>query len=113
MISLQLLAISTSSIFALLLGILMWKWKEGVEKKGQLFLKWTRDPQTNTEFLHQDDLVIAFMDLFPNGDLHFLVVPKKPIRHCGKLKKEDLSLLQHMKRIGKEIAKNRTNKEIM
>ena len=56
------------------------------------------------EKLHEDELCIAFNDIFAQAPIHFLVIPKKPIVSLCECKEEDKDLLGHLLLIGKNIA---------
>ncbi|XXQ38145.1 HIT domain-containing protein [Plasmodiophora brassicae] len=72
-----------------------------------------RSPQKNCSFCaiiadsgsaiaYADDGVVVFADRSPAAALHLLVVPRTHIATVGHLCRNDLSLLQHMKRVGEE-----------
>ena len=43
--------------------------------------------------IYEDDTTLAFMDLMPRGDGHFLVIPKAPSRNILDIQPNDLSSL--------------------
>ena len=45
----------------------------------------------NTEFLYEDDFIVAFNDINPQAPIHFLVVPKKHYSSLNEL--EDLDII--------------------
>ena len=48
------------------------------------------------QFLHEDELCVAFRDVSPQAPMHVLVVPKRPIRSLGEAVPADASLLGHL-----------------
>ena len=61
--------------------------------------------QVPAEFLHDDDLVLAFKDLRPQAPVHLLVVPKKHITTLNDLMPEDNVLVGHMFQVARKLAK--------
>ncbi|PYR88556.1 MAG: hypothetical protein DMG19_08600 [Acidobacteria bacterium] len=49
--------------------------------------------ETPADFMHEDDLVVAFKDLRPQAPIHFLVVSKKHIATLNDLQPEDSPLI--------------------
>ena len=49
--------------------------------------------QIPTEFLYEDDNLVAFRDINPQAPVHFLIVPKKHIANLLELKGEDFPFL--------------------
>ena len=41
--------------------------------------------------IYEDDKTLAFMDLMPRGDGHFLVIPKAPSRNIFDIRPDDLA----------------------
>ena len=57
----------------------------------------------NTDFLFEDDRVVAFKDLSPQAPVHVLVIPRK---HFDSVKEvEDETLMGHLFTAAKETAK--------
>jgi histidine triad (HIT) family protein len=46
--------------------------------------------------IYEDDQVLAFHDIAPKAPVHFLVIPKKPIRTLNDVTEEDKGLLGHI-----------------
>ena len=46
--------------------------------------------------LYEDEQVIAFHDIGPQAPVHFLVIPKKPIRTLNDLTEDDKALAGHI-----------------
>ena len=59
------------------------------------------------EKLHEDDCCIAFNDIAAQAPVHFLVIPKKPIKSLLECMEEDSNLLGHLLLIGSKIAKSK------
>lgn len=58
-----------------------------------------------TEFIYEDDLVVAFKDAHPMTPIHVLIIPKKHIPTADNLKKEDEGLAGRMIITATEIAR--------
>lgn len=59
------------------------------------------------EKLYEDELCIAFNDIFPQAPIHFLVIPKKPIVNLLDIEEADKNLLGHLLVIGSKIARDK------
>ena len=46
--------------------------------------------------VYEDDLVLAFRDLYPAAPTHILIIPRKPIPRLCDANVEDKALLGHM-----------------
>lgn len=57
------------------------------------------------EIVHQDDLCVAFRDIFPQAPTHILVVPRKVIRTHADLSEEDGALVGHMHLVARNLAR--------
>ena len=60
--------------------------------------------EISCEKLYEDDLCIAFNDIAAQAPIHFLVIPKIPIKSLLECRDEDKDLLGHLLLIGKKIA---------
>ena len=49
-----------------------------------------------SQFVYEDDMVVAFKDLEPQGPVHVLVIPKKHIASLLDTTDEDKALLAHI-----------------
>lgn len=57
----------------------------------------------NTEFLYEDDQVVAFKDIEPQAPVHVLIIPRK---HYPTIKDvENRELIGHLFSAGKEVAR--------
>ncbi len=56
------------------------------------------------DFVHQDDLAVAFRDVSPQAPVHLLVIPRKPLRSVADGGDEDAALLGHLLRVCHKVA---------
>jgi histidine triad (HIT) family protein len=59
---------------------------------------------TPADFVHEDDLVVAFKDLRPQAPIHALICPKKHIATLNDLTPEDNELVGHMFQVARKLA---------
>ena len=57
------------------------------------------------KIIYEDDQVLAFHDIAPQAPVHFLVIPKKPIRTLNDLTEEDKPLMGHVLFTAQRLAK--------
>ncbi|VVA93412.1 unnamed protein product [Arabis nemorensis] len=69
-----------------------------------IFCQIVRNP-TSTRLLHTDDKVVAFQDIKPAAQRHYLVIPKEHIPTVRDLQRrdEDYSLVSHMLSVGQAL----------
>jgi histidine triad (HIT) family protein len=48
------------------------------------------------DIVYEDDLALAFKDIYPQAPVHILVIPKKPIVKLADAEPEDQALLGHL-----------------
>ncbi len=60
-----------------------------------IFGKITRK-EIPVKLIHDDDVCVAFHDLHPQGPVHILVIPKKPITQLSKADPSDAAILGHL-----------------
>ena len=58
-----------------------------------------------SEFVYEDDKVIAFKDLDPQAPVHFLVIPKEHIKSADELNAENCAVIGHIFEVIPKIAK--------
>jgi histidine triad (HIT) family protein len=56
------------------------------------------------EIIYEDDFALAFNDISPQAPIHFLVIPKKPIRTVNDIQHEDKELVGHLYWVTSQIA---------
>ncbi len=56
------------------------------------------------DIVYEDDLCLAFRDLYPAAPTHILLIPRKPIPRLCDAKPEDQALLGHMLIVASKIA---------
>jgi len=59
---------------------------------------------TPANFVHEDDLVVAFNDLRPQSPVHLLVLPRKHIPTLNDLTPEDNALIGQTFQVAKKLA---------
>jgi histidine triad (HIT) family protein len=79
------------------------KIKGGVFLKDCLFCKIAAG-EMETNFVYQDEKVVAFKDLNPQAPVHLLIVPKKHISDLNNLQSEDNELIGHIYQVAKKMA---------
>lgn len=50
----------------------------------------------SAEIVYQDDVCIAFKDIYPKADVHILVIPRKHVESLAVLETEDQLMVGHM-----------------
>ena len=58
----------------------------------------------NTEFLYQDDHIVAFRDLNPQAPQHILLIPRKHIPTLNDLTDDDVMLAGHLLKTATQLA---------
>jgi len=69
-----------------------------------LFCSITRK-QTPTSYVYEDDVVVAFNDLYPKAPIHQLIVPKRHIATINDISLEDEPLIGHLFTTAAQLAK--------
>jgi len=59
------------------------------------------------QFIHEDEDCVVFNDINPQGPVHFLVVPKKPILDLKSVKLEDQKLMGHCLLVAAQVAREK------
>ncbi len=65
-----------------------------------------RDREIPTEFLYEDDEVMAFYDIAPIAPIHVLIVPKKVIVSIAEMEDGDVSVVGKMFLVARNIARD-------
>ncbi len=58
-----------------------------------------------SEFLYQDEEVIAFRDIHPMAPVHLIIIPKRHFPSLAHLPEEESPLIGHMVNIANQLAK--------
>lgn len=54
--------------------------------------------------IYEDDRVLAFLDIFPKGEGHTLVIPKQPVEYVWDMTDDDYGYLMHIaQKIGRHL----------
>lgn len=61
--------------------------------------------KTPTNFLYEDELVVAFDDLYPKAPIHKLIIPKQHIETINHIKPDQENLVGHLFSVAKILAK--------
>ena len=56
------------------------------------------------DFVHKDDVCVAFRDIDPQAPTHILIIPRKPIPRVGRAEDEDKETLGHLLLVARDIA---------
>lgn len=62
--------------------------------------------EISTEFLCEDDLVVAFRDIHPIAPVHILVIPKKHIESVADIAEADEQLMGRLILVAKKVAED-------
>lgn len=62
------------------------------------------DGEISTDFLHDDQDLVAFKDINPQAPVHLLIVPKRHIPSVNRLEEADAPLVGKMVLAAKELA---------
>lgn len=76
-----------------------------ITDKDTLFGKFIRK-EIPCKFFYEDELCVAFHDIHPQAPVHFLVVPKKPIKRLSNVNIRDKPLLGHLLYVASDLAKD-------
>lgn len=57
------------------------------------------------DFVHEDDLCVAFRDVNPQAPVHILIVPRKPIPKIADAATADQTLLGHLMLVAGKVAR--------
>lgn len=55
-------------------------------------------------FVHKDDLCVAFHDIDPQAPTHILIIPRKPIARVGRAEDGDKATLGHLLLVARDLA---------
>ena len=65
-----------------------------------------RDREIPTEFLYEDDEIMAFYDIAPIAPIHVLIVPKKLIVSIAEMEDGDEAIVGRMFRVARDLARD-------
>lgn len=57
-----------------------------------------------SEKVFENERILAIKDIHPVAPIHFLIMPKKPIRDLQSVKSEDLALIGEMVQVAQSLA---------
>jgi histidine triad (HIT) family protein len=63
--------------------------------------------KTDTEFVYEDERLVAFKDIHPHAPVHDLIVPRRHIRSVNDLTDDDRDIIAHMIFAGRKLAAQR------
>lgn len=66
--------------------------------------------EASAEIVYEDDLCMAFKDIYPQAPVHLLLIPKKDISSMEQVQEEDKELLGHLLLKASQIAKEQNLK---
>ncbi|ACN16900.1 Hit [Desulforapulum autotrophicum HRM2] len=58
-----------------------------------------------SEFLYEDDTIVAFRDINPAAPVHLLIVPKQHIRSINDLTVDDQAIVSRLIMVAKQMAR--------
>ena len=59
-----------------------------------------------TDFLYQDDEVVAFRDIHPAAPTHVLIIPKKHVESLAQLSETETPLIGRMANVANKLARD-------
>ena len=59
-----------------------------------------------TDFLYQDDEVVAFRDIHPAAPTHVLIIPKKHVESLAQLSETETTLIGRMVNVANKLARD-------
>ena len=62
--------------------------------------------EIKTEFIHQDDQIVAFKDINPQAPTHIQIIPRRHIETILDLTEDDAGLVGHMLLTANKLAKD-------
>lgn len=60
--------------------------------------------EVDANIVYEDDLCLAFRDMFPAAPMHILIIPRKPIPRLCDAEQSDAELLGHMMLTANKVA---------
>lgn len=60
--------------------------------------------EMDANIVYEDDMCLAFRDLYPAAPMHILVIPRKPIPRLWDAQEEDKALLGHLMLAANKVA---------
>lgn len=58
-----------------------------------------------TDFVYEDEKIVAFKDINPQGPIHLLLIPREHIESADDINKENSHLIGHIFEVAKKLAK--------
>ena len=60
--------------------------------------------ESNADIVYEDDLVLAFQDLYPKAPVHLLIIPKRHIESIARLESDDEAVVGRCVRVARILA---------
>jgi histidine triad (HIT) family protein len=60
--------------------------------------------ESNADIVYEDDLVLAFQDLYPKAPVHLLIIPKRHIESIARLEPDDEAVVGRCVRVARILA---------
>jgi len=64
--------------------------------------------ESPAEIEYEDDLVVAFKDIYPKAPIHLLIVPKRHIESVATLNPDDRALVGHCLLVARRIGESKS-----
>lgn len=62
--------------------------------------------EMNSEYIYEDDIVIAFKDIAPQAPVHVLIIPKKHYTSILDIPEDEFNIIAHIHKVAQKLAKD-------